>query len=256
MSNKDFLDAALAAVKKAEPVFLKHFGRPQGVSKKPDTYQSSVTDADKEIEGIISSYIISHFKDHDIVGEELPPRSSSSKYCWYIDPIDGTINYIRGLPVASISVGLWEAERPVVGVVLDPVAGTSYSASCGGGAFKNRKERMSVNKISNLKDAIGTVGRANAISKSPGLDRVVQSVYRGRIYGGSALELCYIAEGKLDFQISEDVKIYDVAASALILTEAGGKVTDWQGKPFSPKSTQVVSSSGGIHGELLNLLNQ
>src|SRR3989338_9937793 len=134
-NQQRFLDVALEAVKKAEPIFLKSFGNASGVEEKIDKgiYRSPVTDIDKEIEKSITSHLHAAFPDHSISGEELPVRTKASPYTWYIDPIDGTINYIRGLSPASISLALWEGDSPLIGVVSDPLHTTLYSAARGFG---------------------------------------------------------------------------------------------------------------------------
>ena len=252
---QDFLEVALQAMKKAEPIFRKSFGKPSGiVEKEQGTYKSPVTDVDKEIETIIMGVLAKHFPDHSISGEEFPAQKKSSRYTWYIDPIDGTISYIRGLPCASISLGLWEHETPLVATVSDPMEHTTYSAIRGKGSFKNKDQKISVSSISKLTEGIGGVGRFTALAHDPALQRVARKLYKGRQYGGSALELCYIAEGKLDFLVSERIKIYDVAAGMLILAEAGGNATDWEGKPFVSTATQFAASNGHIHAELLDTL--
>lgn len=252
----NFLEVALRAVKQAEPVFHASFGKATGVvEKRMGAYRSPVTDTDKEIEIMVTSVIRRHFPDHSIVGEEFPAQENGGPYTWYIDPIDGTINYIRGLPGASISLGLWEGGTPLVGVVFDPMNGDMYSAVRGEGAFKNDTRKLSVSSVSELAQGIGGVGRFSALTDSPALQRVARKIYRGRQYGGSALELCWIAEKKLDLLVSERIKIYDVAAGMLILTEAGGKATDWEGKPFTGAATQFAASNGKIHDELLQTLH-
>ena len=254
MPEDKFLKVALKAVKKAEPVFLRGFGKATGIETKDDLYKSPVTDIDKEIEKIITKEILNNFPDHSIVGEEFPKTEGKSGYVWYIDPIDGTINYIRGGIACSISVGLWKGDEPIVGVVFDPVNSVIYSAIKGRGAFKNKKIKLAVSKISKLEDSLGNAGRAKSEEDDKALERVAGIAHRNREYGGSALGLCYIAEGKLDFYISERMKIYDVGASALILSEAGGRNTDWQGVNYTPSSKQLVASNGNIHQEILQAL--
>ncbi|MBI5400844.1 MAG: inositol monophosphatase [Candidatus Yonathbacteria bacterium] len=250
-----FLTVALEAVKKARPIFRRSFGAAPGVvEKRQGAYKSPVTDIDKKIETTITAILTKHFPDHSISGEEFPAQKKQSPYTWYIDPIDGTINYIRGLPAATISVGLWEEEAPLIGVVFDPVSGDTYSAMRGEGALKNGRHKLAVSSASTLAQGTGGVGRFSALADNPALQRVAHKIYRGRQYGGSALELCYIAEGKLDLLVSERIKIYDVAAGMLVLTEAGGNATDWEGKPFVSTSTQFAASNGHIHSELLREL--
>ncbi|KKW21095.1 MAG: Inositol-1-monophosphatase (IMPase) [Parcubacteria group bacterium GW2011_GWF2_50_9] len=250
-----FLEVALQAVKKAEPIFRKSFGKPSGVvEKQQGIYKSPVTDADKAIETVITSVLAKEFPAHSISGEEFPAQKKQSPYTWYIDPIDGTISYIRGLPCASISLGLWKEETPMVALIVDPLGRTAYSAIRGKGAFKNGKERLSVSSVARVSDGLGSVGRMKILADDLALQRVARMAYRGRAYGGGAFELCYIAEGKLDFSVSERIKVYDVAAGMLILAEAGGTATDWEGKPFVSTATQFAASNGKIHEELLETL--
>ncbi|OHA21550.1 MAG: hypothetical protein A2849_03970 [Candidatus Taylorbacteria bacterium RIFCSPHIGHO2_01_FULL_51_15] len=253
-----FLEVALEATKKAEPVFRKYFGNAPGVSEKVDQgmHRSPVTDVDKEIETLITSHLLSQFSTHSISGEEFSPQHHSSPYTWYIDPIDGTINYIRGLPFASISLGLWKEDVPIVAVVSDPMHNVTYSALHDKGAFRNGTQKLSVSSVSKFGEAVGGSGRAKALGEDPLLQRVAKAAYRGREYGGAALELCSVAEGKLDFWISERTKIYDVAAGMLMVTEAGGTVTDWEGNPYTLDSANIVASNGKIHTELLQALKK
>lgn len=256
-SPQKFLEVALAAVKKAEPIFCNNFGRVLNVAEKIDQggHRSPVTEVDREIETVITTHLASYVPDHAIFGEELPPQKRTSQYTWFIDPIDGTTNYIRGLPFASISLGLWQDDNPLVAVVSDPMNNVLYSAIRGQGAFRNSTEKLSVSLTSALRDSVGETGRIKALADDPALQRVARKMYRGREYGGAALALCHIAEGRLDFWISERTKIFDDAAGMLILTGAGGKVTDWEGNQFKSNSPRIVASNGKIHQELLRTLH-
>lgn len=255
MDTKDFLETAIEAIKKAEPIFRQSFGLASGIVKKNDISRSPVTDADKKIEEIITSHITRCFPEHSIIGEEFPAQKNDSPYTWFIDPIDGTTNYIHGLSPASISLALWKNNAPLISAVSDPMNNIIYTAILKNGAYKNGNEKLSVSKTPILKESFGTIGRTSTLATHQFLQSIAQNIYRGRVMGGSALELCYIAEGKLDFQISERIKTFDVAAGMLILTEAGGIATDWIGNAFTEDSSQIVSSNGVIHQELLALLH-
>ena len=255
-TTEHFLNVAIEAVTLAKPLFVESFGRPAGVEEKVSLgiHRSPVTEVDKKIELMIREHLSSIFPDHSIFGEEFPETKKESDYTWYIDPIDGTINFIRGLPFCSISLGLWKGNTPVVGVVLDPMSETLYSAVTQKGAYKNKTKKLSVSSVGTVSDAIGNPGRTAARPFSESLRNVAQKAYRGREFGGGAMEICSIAEGKLDFYISERGKIYDFAAALLILTEAGGIATDWQGKAYTPNSAQILVDNGHIHDELLRTL--
>jgi len=253
-----FLEVALAAVKKAEPVFCKYFGKAPGVTLKPGKTPSLVSDADKEIETLLSKEISAHFPKHAIVGEEFPAvKKEGAKFTWYIDPIDGTTNYVHGFAHCAISVGLWDAAGPLVSVVSDPINRACYTAVRGGGAQKNgAKIRVSSRRA--LKDCLGAIGWRWSEPET-GIDllrRMAPRAYRLRVLSSSALELCLVAEGALDFYVGTNCLTWDVAAGMLILTEAGGIAGDWGGKPLAvaTQSSAIAASNGKVHGELLETL--
>lgn len=245
-----FLDVALAAVKKAEPIFVKHFGKPSGVLLKAGKTPSLVSDADKEIETLLTKEIATRFPEHAIAGEEFPPTQKKSEFRWHIDPIDGTTNYIHGFAHCAVSVGLWDGRGPLVGVVSDPISRVRYTAVRGRGAFRN-SAAIRVSPESLLRKSLGAVGWSEVNAGVALLRRVAPLSYRVRTLGSSALELCFIAEGKLEYYVSGNIAIWDTAAGMLILTEAGGEVTDWQGNTFKTDSSQIVASNRKIHQELL-----
>lgn len=252
--TQKFLEVALEAVKRAEPIFLKSFGNASGVEIKKDVVGSEVSGADKEIEQLLTSAISSAFPDHGIVGEEGASKSGSL-YMWYFDPIDGTTNHIRGLHHCSISVALWDAHGPLVGIVSDPVNKVCFTATRGGGAFKNGRP-IHVSKTTVLAKSIGALGWnwKDGRSRNVLLDTIVKHTYRFRVFSGSALEICFVASGVLDFFVSISLHIWDMAAAILILTEAGGAVTEQKGGDVTAQSTTIVGTNGKLHGDLLSAL--
>jgi len=249
-----FLEGALAAVKIAEPVFVRSFGCASGIVQKQDSRQSQVTDSDKEIERVLVQEITSRFPDHAIVGEEGASKTGAI-YTWYIDPIDGTTNYIRGIAHCSISVALWDAHGPLVGVVADPVGKVTFTALRGGGAFRNGRP-IHASTTSSLTRAVGNLAWdwGDKASRAALINKVEKNAYRWRIFSGSALELCFVAQGSLDFFVSISIHIWDMGAAILILREAGGTVTDVKGEDVTPQSTTVVGTNGKLHRELLAAL--
>lgn len=251
MNPKIFLDAALEIVHKAEPLFLRNFGAASGVSKKADSSKSQVSDADTELEKLITGELVSRFPDHSIVAEEGASRDGST-YTWYVDPIDGTTNYIRGIRHCSISVALWDDHGPLVGIVSNPVNQVLFIATRGGGAHCNGK-RIGVSKVSSLKDAVGNLGWdwSDHASQRELLERMRTYAYRWRMFSGSALELCFVAAGQLDFFINLSLHNWDFAAAALIVTEAGGRVTQKNGAPLTSLSSDIVATNGVLHDGLI-----
>ena len=249
-----FLEVAIEAVKKAEPIFLKSFGNASGIETKHGAVTSFVTEADKEIEHLLRECISSAFPSHAIVGEE-EGGAGGARYTWYIDPIDGTTNYIHGLHHCAISIALWDAEGPLVGIVCDPVNRRTYTAIRGGGAFENGQP-IHVSNIFLLKDGVGSLGWAprDSVSRSDLCGRIEKSAYRFRVFSGSALEICFVASGILDFYVTSNIHIWDMAAAVLILTEAGGVITERSGGPVTTHSTTLVGANRSIHGELIEVL--
>lgn len=248
-----FLDIALGAVKKAEPIFRQYFGGPTGIVSKSETDINWVTDADKSIEKLIVTEIQKVFPEHTIVGEESAPQETASSFSWFIDPIDGTTNFIRGIPFCVISVGLWDREGPLVAVISNPSLNETYTAIRGQGTFLNGKQIRVSNVLAKAK-AVGAIGWGNREEGARMIGKVVSQVGKSRSFASEAMHLCLVASGKLDYLIASGLHIWDVGAGVLLVTEAGGIVTDWDGKPFTKDSTLLIASNGKIQSELLELI--
>lgn len=251
---REFLEVAMEAIKKVEPIFIQSFGRASGIQQKGDSRQSKVTDADKDIEKMLVQTISSRFPDHAIVGEEGTAKSGSA-HTWYIDPIDGTTNYIHGLPYCSIALALWDASGPLIGIVADPIHRVTYTAVRGEGAFKNGAP-IRVSATASMKQSIGNLGWdwGNKESRKELIAKIEENFYRWRECGGSALEICFVAAGMLDFFVSININIWDMAGASLILSEAGGKVSEMNGDHITPLSKTIVATNGKLHQELLKEL--
>lgn len=252
MQEQRFLDVALAAVKKAEPVFLKYFGDANNITTKHDRFTSLVSDADGEVEDVIRKAISEQFPSHAIIGEEGAPVSGKH-YTWYIDPIDGTTNFIRGFSPCAISIALWDREGPLIGVISAPQDDTTYYAMRGKGAYKNKK-KISVSTTTSFDMTVGglagkgTDARVDLYRKALSVSRTI------RILSSDAVQLAMVAEGKLDFFATNYTHPWDVSAGVLLVLEAGGNVTDWKGKSYTTASKQLVGSNGKIHSVLLSAL--
>lgn len=254
MQENQFLEVALRAVKKAEPIFLKYFGDARGVSIKEGIRPSLVSDADKEIEQIISAEIKTRFPTHAIVGEESEPSAGDSQYTWYIDPIDGTTNFIRGFSPCVISVGLFDERGPLVGIMASPQNGILYHAVRGEGAFKNGK-KISVSNSSSFNMLVGGFcwrGTDNGVELLKKLSTVTRTL---RAFGSVSMQLAMVAEGMIDCCVVTQTSLYDVASGLLLVSEAGGEVTDWSGQPFTKNDQPIVASNGVFHNSLLKVLS-
>ncbi len=255
MKTDEFLSAGKEAAELVMPLFKKSFGRALDVRDKNDEKGNIVSEVDLAIEKRLVAFLSKKFPDHQFIGEEFSPDDVSKKdLIWYIDPVDGTTNYVMGLPECAISLALWHKGKPCVAIVADPLRGNIFSAAKGQGASINGR-KLCVSKAAELNDAIGAIGWRN---KDQGLRLIAQIMPRSkkiRVLGSIALQLCYVAGGSLDYLAATSAKIWDVAAGVLIVEEAGGRLSDWQNKPIDIHSATLLADNGYIHDELVSVLS-
>jgi myo-inositol-1(or 4)-monophosphatase len=220
-----------------------------------------VTDADRQSEQAIIDTIRRNYPDHDILAEERGMESAGrSPYKWVIDPLDGTTNFAHGFPMYCVSIGLEHEGRMVLGVILDPTRQELFTAVSGHGTTLNGR-RIRVSHTSALDAALLVTGFAYDIreSRNNNLDYFSQFCLRARGVrrtGSAALDLCYVAAGRFDGFWEMKLHAWDVAAGSLMVTEAGGRMSDFKGGTFSIDAEEMVSSNGLIHGEMLDVLRQ
>jgi len=221
-------------------------------------YADLVTDADKASEALILGAIRERFPHHAILAEESGASGGSSGYTWVVDPLDGTLNFLHGFPFYSVSIALAHEGEPVLGVVFDPVRGELFAAERGSGARANGR-RLGVSATATLGTALLTTGFPYSRFSQPdnNLREFAHMSLRAREIrrsGSAALELCYVAAGRTDGHWELELNAWDLAAGAVILREAGGAVTDWQGQPWRLEQGRVAASNGTLHAELLREL--
>lgn len=217
-----------------------------------------VTNVDKETEDIIVRAIKSKFPSHSIIAEESGLHNQDPAYQWFIDPIDGTTNFAHSYPFFCTSIGFAKNGVIQFGIVKDPISGDTYTAIKGKGAKLNGK-KISVSSAKNLKESLLATGFPHDKKKSKYSNfyyfRTLTLESQGvRRDGAAALDLCYVASGKLDGFWEQKLNPWDVAAGMLILTEAGGKVTDFQGKQYSVYGKEILATNGKIHKEMIGYL--
>lgn len=254
----EYLKVARAAALEGGKIFKKYFGRAEGVREKKHEKRNLVTDSDLAIEKIVRGRITKAFPDHLVLGEEFGGRRKISKgqFIWLIDPIDGTNNFAQGIPLACISIGLWDHNGPLAALVYNPITESMYTAEKGRGARLNGK-RIFTSKTQDPMEALGGVGwtRANSRRQRAKLFRVgVEKFAKARALGTTTLQMCFVADAKMDFYFGMGMYIWDIAAAALIVQEAGGKVTDTQGKPLTLSARSVAASNGKLHNHILKNL--
>ncbi|HMK34582.1 MAG TPA: inositol monophosphatase family protein [Desulfomonilaceae bacterium] len=219
-----------------------------------------VTDADRASEELILKTIRSRFPDHDILTEERRTESTGSALLWLVDPLDGTVNFSHGYPMFAVSIALMQDNELLCGMVHDPVHGESFSAFRGQGAFLNGNP-IRVSTANRLERSIVATGfpydkaysEVNNIAEFTNVVKRVQGIRRE---GSAALDLAFVACGRLDGFWELKLKPWDMAAGMLLVSEAGGLITDRSGSPTDVYTSSIVATNGIIHHRLTELLSK
>jgi myo-inositol-1(or 4)-monophosphatase len=259
MRNKDrYLEVAIAAAKEAGRIQRLHLGHLHGVEYKGEI--DPVSEADKLCEKAITQIVLGAYPDHDLLTEESPFKAKGSPFKWVIDPIDGTTNYIHGFPFFCVSIGLEIEGEMTLGVVYDPLFNDLFQAEIGKGAFLNGK-RIFVSKAKELDRSFLTTGFPYDVREHGDYylrffrEFMTKSVAIRRP-GSAALDLCYVAAGRFDGYWELKIHSWDVAAGSLMVTEAGGMVTDFQNRPYNIYAEEIIASNGLIHQEMLQVIQE
>ena len=253
MSNE--LEVAIKAAGEAGKILKDNFQEINAVTFKEGG--SMVTEIDKLSEQRIISIIRGSFPEHSINAEESGLDEKASKYIWLIDPLDGTTNYASHVPFFAVSIALLKDKEAQLGVVYDPIHDDLYTAEIGKGAWLNDKQ-IGVSETQELKIAkVGYARPSKVKEEFINLFSKVEAATRTpKILGSMTLHNCYVGVGKSDAAICLYPNPWDVAAAALVVKEAGGRVTDFSGNDWSLTSKNTLASNGKIHDELLAILNR
>lgn len=221
-------------------------------------YGETVTRIDREINTFIVNELEAHFPGHNIVTEEADViKGDGGTKRWYVDPIDGTNNFVRNIPLYCVSIGYEQDDQMTVGTIFDPVHQVLYSAEIGKGAFANDKALL-VTKQTSLEGAMVLEGHGyppkHQKQHSDIVARINTRASNRREMGTAALMLAYVAQGLADGLIITGTKPWDCAAGTVLIREAGGRVTNFKGKDWTPRDDMIVASNGLIHDDLLSLL--
>jgi len=254
-----FLATAIEAVIRAGEVQLARFGTDIRVDKKGAI--NLVTEVDLQIEREFRAMIAGRFPDHVVLGEEFETRGdreATPPFCWIFDPVDGTTNYAHGLPIFCSSLGLEIDGELAVGAVYDPTRRELFTAERGQGAWLNGRP-LRVSTVDTLIDSLLVTGFHYGIQSDPedlvSLFREFITKSRAvRRLGSAALDMCYVAAGRFDGYWESKIQPWDVAAGALIVTEAGGRVSTVSGGPFRSRAGSVLASNGPIHDLMLEVI--
>ncbi|NKQ40065.1 MAG: inositol monophosphatase [Sulfurovum sp.] len=222
-----------------------------------------VTEYDVAVEKFVIGKLEEYFPEHTLVAEESHEGNYHYDKAIYIDPIDGTTNFVHGFPHLAISIGVWEGGEPMMAVVYNPILDELYWAVYGEGAYLGDK-KLQVSKQNKLQQSlIGTGFPYAKVNQGVEyhwvidcLTNLLPHIRDIRRLGAAAVDLCYLAEGKIDAFYEIDLKPWDVAGGILILLEAGGVISDANGDGYGFDSKSIVASNGKVHGQLLERLVQ
>ncbi|MDW8109889.1 MAG: inositol monophosphatase family protein [Candidatus Kryptonium sp.] len=255
----NYLSSAIEIAKEAGKFLKMNIGKVKNIERKKEEI-NLVTEIDKASERKIIQYIKSKFPHHDILSEESGASVEKSDYKWIIDPLDGTTNYTHSFPVFCVSIALEYKGEVILGVVYDPNFDELFYAEKGKGAFLNGK-RISVSKTDVLIKSMLATGFPYNVKENP--DNCIEhfvnflmSAQAIRRLGSAALDLVYVACGRLDGFWEVDLNPWDVAAGKIIVEEAGGKVTDFYGNKFNIYTKGIVASNGIIHEQMLEVIKK
>lgn len=253
-----FLATAIEIVVRAGDIQMARFGGALHVDKKGDI--DLVTEVDIAVEQMGRRVIAQRFPDHRILAEELGGDRAVEGPCWVFDPIDGTTNYAHGLPIFCASLALEIDGVAEVGAIYDPTRRELFTAERGGGAHLNGR-RMQVSSADALIDALLVTGFPYDVHSR--VDEVVApfAAFLGRAravrrLGSAAVDLCCVAAGRMDGFWETDLRPWDIAAGALLVAEAGGRVTTLDGGAFASRAGSVLATNGRLHGAMLDVLRE
>jgi myo-inositol-1(or 4)-monophosphatase len=243
-----YLDCAIQVAREAGTVIRE--GAHRTIEVRSKGLRDLLTDVDLAAERTIVATIRARYPEHDIVTEETPPGERSSPFCWIIDPLDGTGNFSRRYPCFSTSIALTRENEPIAGVVYDPLHELLFAASLEGGATLNGRA-LRVSEADTLLDTMigmdwtrAPESRRQNVQVFGQLAPLCGTI---RVCGSAALSICYVGAGWWDAYWHLELSPWDAAAGALIVREAGGRVTDARGERWTPVTGSCLASNGRVH---------
>jgi myo-inositol-1(or 4)-monophosphatase len=219
-----------------------------------------VTEADRASEKLVIERLHQHFPTHSIVGEETGAHAgTSAEYCWYVDPLDGTTNFAHGFPMYNVTLALEKAGEIVAGVIFDPERNEMFTCQRGSGAQLNGKP-IHVSAVRNVEETLVATGFPS-LKRHQNINvhfyyQLAMITHGVRRAGAAALDLAYVASGRLDGFWEFGLKPWDMAAGILLVTEAGGKCSDMHGAPASLRGPHVLADNGAVHAGMLEIFGE
>jgi myo-inositol-1(or 4)-monophosphatase len=250
---------AVGAAYAGAEILNEHFGHLSHIDKKGPN--DLVTEADLSSQKRIIEMVREKYSDHCILAEEAGYQDEETSTCeWIIDPLDGTTNFAHQIPIFAVSIAFAQKAKTRVGVVLNPVSGELFSAVEGRGAFLNGQP-ITVSGEARISESLLVTGfpynfQANIKSVMARFQQCLMASRGIRRLGSAALDLCYVAAGRFEAFWEENLHPWDTAAGALIAEEAGGRVTDFSGAPYTVDKNEILATNGRIHDTIIRLLHE
>jgi myo-inositol-1(or 4)-monophosphatase len=251
-SGKSALEVAIAAAKGAGEILLSNFGSVRQIKLK--SQGNLVSEVDLLCEKFIIKSLEGEYPGCNILAEESNSSAPVTGFTWVVDPLDGTNNYVFGIPFFCVNVALVKGEDILLGVTYDPLRGELFRAEKGQGAYLNGS-LIQVSKESSLLSAL--IGFDLGYNRERGwemldvADKLWGQIHCARLLGSSALGLAYVACGRISLYYHRYLFPWDIASGLLLLREAGGKVTDWQGNPTSYRSKEIIAANSKLHRKFM-----
>ena len=243
--------------KEAGELIRNAFGKTHSVEFKTNEL-NLVTETDKASEKLITDFIRKKYPSHGILAEEGSEANKSAEYLWVVDPLDGTSNFAHGLPIFAVSIGVQKNGDTIAGVVYDVMRDVIYSAERSGGSFENGR-KISVNKNSNLGHSMLVTGFPYDIKENPdkASERFIAFLKQARAIrrlGSAAIDFCYVASGVFDGFWEVSLHPWDICAGKLIVEEADGIVTDFDGNEIDIYSKRILATNGLVHKKMIDVM--
>jgi myo-inositol-1(or 4)-monophosphatase len=252
-----YLETATEIAREAGALLSRQFERRPGFELKGEF--DLVTAADRASEALVVERLRTHFPSHSIVAEEGSGVQGSSEFCWYVDPLDGTTNFAHGFPVFAVSLGLERAGELIAGCIYDPGRDEMFAAERGGGAYLNNR-RIRVSKVERIEETLTATGfPSHRRHRDINVYFYYQLAFLShgvRRPGSAALDLAYVAAGRLDAYWEFGLNPWDIAAGIVLVGEAGGKVTDMLGEPVLVRGPHILADNALVHDAVLGLFRE
>ncbi|MBF0281777.1 MAG: inositol monophosphatase [Zetaproteobacteria bacterium] len=253
------LYVAVRAARRAGDYIARAYDERDTLTIEKKQKRDYVTEVDRKAETTITREIKKHYPDHGIVAEESASTNPNSPFQWYIDPLDGTTNFVHGYPHFAVSIALWKYGKPFLAVIHDPMRNETFEAQSGNGAFLNRR-RLRVTPTTEMSEVIFASGLPgyrwdegmDHFQKR--MDNCMRATGAYRRGGSAALDLAYVAAGRLDAYWEAGLCSWDIAAGILLVQEAGGMATDLHARSINLNKGDVLAANDALHQKFVDLL--